>query len=708
MLFREIIIKDFLVFKDENRITFPPPEKNDSCLLLVLAPNSAGKTSIIRALEFLLYGRLRREMPPTADRLINKTYVQAAHPGAPLEAWVQATIEIEGQPRTIRRRIEATRTGTTSRARIILEETVHARRGDEFREDEGSIQRTLERLVPEPLFDYFYFQGETLAQQLIRGGGTEAIREGLATLLHQDKWQDAIETLDLVRRKLSSDLENLAAANQEYKRKSSDLEQIRKLIRDIQAEVEDWKTKEDKAQEDFDAAEDQIKALGTGQAHQAITNELNRKRSEAKAAENRCTQLNSNIAALVAESKGIPFYKAAFGPALKLLDQMQKENILPADVSDGFVSRLLHGSLCICGRRLTPEAEHSKERACIEEYRKRTLEVDLNSGLLTLLNQLDRNTRNNLHTRITTLRKEGEDLHRERGENILAQHDLQEAVKDLEAKRARSNIEAIVEQQAKQRAATNRLKEAAGKQEELQMQVKNLDFREKQVKRELDDMGRRGAGPHLHKLHAMRERANELQKLIEKSLIHLKSSFHTLLQRSVRKYYDKNVTDNSEAFIDPKTLLPSIRRNGELLPALGGGQSQMLALAHIISLAELRRNLHAQLDALGIKTGKLDDQSFFLDSIFAPCDPVYARIVAAFLPGKARQMMLLVARQQWYDEVRSEIEPHAQKVFLLKLHTNNPDRQPDEYTFQFKKRRYNLLANIPAKQEPFSIIEEAQ
>src|SRR5438105_4077491 len=102
MLFREIIIKDFLVFKDENSLTFPPPGKNDSCLLLVLAPNSAGKTSIIRALEFLLYGRLRREMPPSADRLINKTYIQAAKPGATLEAWVQATIEIEGQPRTIR------------------------------------------------------------------------------------------------------------------------------------------------------------------------------------------------------------------------------------------------------------------------------------------------------------------------------------------------------------------------------------------------------------------------------------------------------------------------------------------------------------------------------------------------------------------------------------------------------------------------------
>ena len=709
MLFRELLFQDFLVFKGENRLTFPLPVENNSCLILVLAPNSGGKTSVIRALEFLLYGRLRREMPHSADGLINKSLIQGTPIGTTHEAWVQAKIEINGHTHTIRRRIEATRTGASSfRSRIVLEQTVQAARGDKYVEDAGTIQRTLDRLVPQSLFDYFYFQGETLAQQLIQGVGNGAIREGLSTLLHQDKWEEAVATVDQVRRKLSNELESLAASDQQFKSKSSELEQVRKLMRECISEVNDWKLKEDEAQKAFDAAEEQIKALGTGEAHKAITGELNCKRLELKLAENRFTQLNSNLASTVAESKGISFYKPAFEPALKLLGQMHKENILPADVSDPFITRLLNSPLCICGRPLCPESEFSDERARIEEYRKRTLEIDLNAGLLTLLNQLEQNTRINFHSRLKTVRKEAEDLLRERGENLLAQHDLTDAIKDLESKRAKSNIEQIVEQQNKQRLAADRMKAARGKQEETKMQVKNLEFREKAVKRELDEMGRRGAGSQLQKLHAMRERANELQNLIETSLVHLKSSFHILLQRSVSKYYDNSVTDKSKAFIDPKTLLPSIRRNGEQLSSLGGGQSQMLALAHIISLAELRRDLHGDLDAIGIKAGKLDDQSFFLDSIFAPCDNVYARIVAGFLPGKARQMVLLVASQQWYDEIRLQVEPHAQKVFLLKLHTNNPDRTPEEYVFPFKRKRYNLLTQIPADQEPYSTIEEAK
>src|SRR5262249_54038686 len=152
-------------------------------------------------------------------------------------------------------------------------------------------------------------------------------------------------------------------------------------------------------------------------------------------------------------------------------------------------------------------------------------------------------------------------------------------------------------------------------------------MREQQIKRELNEMGGRGAGSQVQKLFAVRERANELQKLIEQSLEHLKGSFHQVLQESVCKYYDPNVTDSSSAIIDQNSLLPLIQRNGDVLHSLGGGQRQLLVLAHIISLAELRRNLHTQLDAIGIKTGKLDDQSFFLDSVFAPCDEVYAAIV---------------------------------------------------------------------------------
>ena len=43
MIFHELGFQDFLAFKGENRIIFPPPGENQSSLVLILAPNSGGK-----------------------------------------------------------------------------------------------------------------------------------------------------------------------------------------------------------------------------------------------------------------------------------------------------------------------------------------------------------------------------------------------------------------------------------------------------------------------------------------------------------------------------------------------------------------------------------------------------------------------------------------------------------------------------------------
>lgn len=706
MIVRELIFQDFISFKGRNRLSFPDG-KNAASLVLVLGPNNSGKTNIIRGLEFLLYGRLRREMPPDFDGFVNKAYMKTHKPTDGLyEGIVQATLDIAGHVRTIRRRVSVTKTGTTVRSKVHLEEIVHDQNGDRFTQDEGQIQRSLERLVPPSLFDYFYFQGESLAQQLVTGEGNPAIRDGLTTLLHQDKWKEAIQTVTATQRKLSNEIQNMSDANREYQEKDKSLEQIRASIREAQTELESAEEAEIKANRDFNAAEEQIRLLGTGESVKAITAQLEVTRAELKTTTGRFVKANSEIASLVGDSQGLPFFQKAFAPALAMLEQMQRDNLLPADIGEPFISRLLRGHKCICGRPVAPQDEYAAERQHIEEYRRLTMKMHISEGLLRLLNQLEKSTEENFNVRINGLRGQTEKLLAQRSDAIVREHELRQAEAELEEQRAKSNIEIIVEQQKKQRDSANRRVDAAAKKEAQNAKIRNLQFREAQLKRELADIGRRGAGPQLLRLERVRERAVRLEQMISQSLKHLKHSFHTVLQESVSRYYNPNVTDNSTAFVDSTSLLPSIRRGGDHVHTLGGGQRQMLVLAHIISLAELRRHLHAQLHELGITLGKLDDQSFFLDSIFGPCDPAYAATVARFLPDKARQMLLLLARQQWYEEIRHEIEPHVDRAYGIRLFSNNQDRRADEYIFPLGKRQVNLLTRIPANEEPYSIIEE--
>jgi len=706
MIFRELIFRNFLVFKGTNRIQFPSPDKHRSSLILVLAPNSGGKTTVIRALEFLIYGRLRRDMPATVEGLVNKAHFAELTPNDVIDSWVEAKVEIGERIATVRRRIAGRRTTSGGKATVVLEQIVHTPNGDAYKVDEGSIQRSLTHLVPESLFDYFYFQGETLAQQLLYGKTGNAIPQGLATLLHEDTWSDASDTVDKVIRKLSSVIQQQDSANADYKRKDVARSRIRDEARQAQLDLKAWQDREALAKSEFDAAEQSIRNLGGGQSDKRVNEELRSKRQQAQAAGSRFSHADTQVSVLIAESRGLPFYRSAFGPAWNQLEEMRRENILPADVSEGFVNRLLSSSRCICGRSLTPPDEFATERLCIEEYRKRTLAVDLNAGLLSLLNRLDSAIPANLLEQSEELNRQLKEALDVRREAIVAQSDLRQAIQDLEDKRTNSSVDAIVAEQSRQRSANEHMRAAASKLKELEVQLRSLDMREKAVKKEMEEIGRHGGAGQSASLFEARELANDLQSMIDKSLELLKQSFHRILQQSVEKYYNPKANDGSTAHIDPTTLLPQIWHNGKMLHVLGGGQGQLLVLAHIISLAELRRDLHAQLDSLGIKSGKLDDQSFFLDSIFAPCDHAYARDVAAFLPGKARQMVVLLAKQQWYDQIRRELEPHVNRAYGMRLHSNNQVRADDEYVFDFKGKRVKLFKRLSAADEAYVVIEE--
>jgi hypothetical protein len=196
MLFSQIQIHNFLTFKGTNTLEFPDPELTDHALLLVLAANTAGKTSIIRALRFLFCDDPLNH-PNELDKLINDGAAAEASANDTVNGWVQVKVYSSKGLRTIRRRIETrcTAPGFLKVKNKVLEEERHGRSGDSFVTDEGEIQRALSLMVPPELFDYFFFEGEELAARLVGGKSSHGIRDGLATLIQDHPWGEAVDSV---------------------------------------------------------------------------------------------------------------------------------------------------------------------------------------------------------------------------------------------------------------------------------------------------------------------------------------------------------------------------------------------------------------------------------------------------------------------------------------------------------------------------------
>jgi len=709
MLFKQLQIANFLSFKGINSFDFPDPETNKHALMLILAPNTAGKTNIIRALRFLFCGDTLGHSSDQ-QKLINDAAVAEATKGQTIEAWVQARLIYRDRERTIRRRLtcKLLPTGILTHRETVLEEEQHERRGDVFVSDQGEIQRALNLMVPEELFDYFFFEGETLANHLIDGRDTKGIREGLATLIHEHEWDHAILSVRAVHAQMGKDLKKLAEANKEYQAIVSRLASNDEQLESVRARRESALLEDEKASVEYDACETAIRNLSQGKSFETLSQKLASARNELKSKTKQHQDAEREIGRLIGASQGLPFFKNAHAPAMKQLQVMRDENLLPADVSEGFVNRLLDwpkSKNCICGRSLDPSS-HKSERECVEEYRDRTMAVDLNQALLSLLNSLEETSQLGFKTRSDNSIKKLSVLLDQRDKDLITITDLEARISGLEDERERLNVEEIQRLQIAQRKASVVQQEAKGKLSEIGIQIRLLENKRNELNAEIKSLRRVGAGAQIAALLAEQTRASELIEFIEVARRAVRQAFHSQLQSFVSQYYDSVAPDGSTAWVDPHTLLPAIRVGGELRRNIGGAQRQLLVLSHIVSLSQLRKWLHDQLNAIHLAPGRIDDHCFVLDSVFGPTADEFRERCAEFLVGKSRQIIVLVANQQWDQVVRSRLEKAANKVYRLVRHTPKQGINPADRTMIFKQKTFEVFANIPPDFKAFTEAKE--
>ncbi len=707
MLFNELIIKDFLSFKGLNKIKFPTVNKNESSLILILAANNSGKTNILRALRFLLYGDLLG-LQQEKHKLINSNARNEAK--SEIQAFVEATINFDNKLLTFRRTIYAIKSGTNCNVnKVVLGTIIHESRGDKFYVDEGRIQRNIELLVPRELFDYFYFQGEELAKQLMEGSNRSGISSGIYELLHLDDWKRAAENVALVKQKYLTELKALESSNKEYKRVLDSYEQFLASQKNLEDNLIKAQSSEKLIEERLNTISYELIQISEGQPNQQRTDLLRKCQSEEQNINREIDNLDMQICKAIGDSKGIVFLSEAFDSVSIVLKKMQDENLLPADITDGFVERLLKKEICICGRSLHADCDQ-EARSHVEEYRNKALSEELNSGLLNLLNNLEANAKYGYLKKIASIRDALNSDSDKRRNCIVKQHDLKQRISELVKELSDPRLGEIARLVKEQKELSSQKEQTRNRIFQL---VRDLNIAKKKVADLSIELKKLSAKSNMKEEQTIQQchlYAKNLEEIIKRSIESLKHSFYEIMQASVSECYNSVVTDDTKASIHRETLLPSIvSPQGEIVKTIGGGQRQLLVMTHIISLCQLRKELHRQLNDFGIHVGKLDDQSFFFDSIFAPTDDEYSKRIAQLLYGKARQVLLLLASQQWHDNIRNVVEPQVDKLYRIVLNTAKTDLKEEDYVVKFKNKRIpliNLLNHNQSNDGAFSQIEE--
>lgn len=711
MILRELTLSHFLVFHGEQTLSFP--SDNDVNVTLILANNNTGKTSLIRALKFLFYGSKALALNSVSGRpsaIINERAAHETPQGDDIEGFVDLSFSLGDQTYRFRRSVSATQTrdGLDRGDEKLTEFIMGEHRVEEHPDDHhGTLDSKLRAWMPRALFDAFYFQGEPMDGKMLEG--VVGMHQVLTGFLHIDKWEEAAEALAKVQQDYERQLQNIASASQEYQRKLTSAQGTEKRLAETKAQVAKFTLEI----QDMTAREavlsEELKALGNTDEYDRLVQHKSDLRTRIQKLEDEIDRAHERLGQIIEASQGAPFLLSAVEPARRVLRELEKNNVLPADISEGFVLRILKEKACVCGR---VHDEGSREHW--EHYLKTTLSTKLSHRFLDVLNrvsegskrgpvELAAQTRRDLTETQAKIERCKKDLQSARQEFDGVDERIRQSPHANQKERIAATLEAL-------RVASSRLQNAQREKGIAEGLINNLTLTANRLRKEAEMAKPRGkAAAQIDEVEHAIKLTEFLREFISDYRISLRKRFHEQAQALVSALYDPHAVDRTRARVDPNSFLPQIvNQEGKPQSLVGGGQQTLLSLAYVSALAQLRKGIHETMRELNLYLGKADDQSFMVDSPFAATDPNYVRAIASFLTGGARQVIILMARQQW-DQAAQHLLPKASKVYALRLHSKLSELtnlHEEDFDFAVGKKTHRLIAPVADVKQRYTEIME--
>lgn len=694
MLIHYLEFNNFLPFHGVHRIDFPIERNTDQPFTLILSPTSTGKTTTIRALRYLLYGRYNDVPIGVSHTLINHEAKKKCAQGERAECWVRAKITLGPEKELwFQRRISAARTGEGmggfAQREHVLEQIRKEKSGTVAKPDDGEIAKAIERYAPETLFNLFIFAGEPGEGRIDptkQGTGLDAELKEIFRLF---AWDKAREQLIRVRSSYETAMNQIDERTQEVSDAWRRYETAKHLAEQWETKIAAAKERKAELEAEIEVAEDTLSAVGPkGQEAENLQQELKKAEADRLAIVTQIERARIEISEAITSTRGKIWLTQKFDTIAQFLPQKEPP---PLPVPLKTLNQLLDDQSCLCGRPL--DKDSSKHRKIIEKLIARLQRTDGSERLSLMLEHFCDNPKSDWRRQAThaaaTIRNKVDELDR----LTLLQRDLITRVEQYAKKVDEVSINAAYN-------AKRTLKE-------LKLELENIITDKGRAEIELaaqanqvstaraDYSKKRQSLPSAQRDIANRNerciaRIERLLELLRQTQEELRRYLRSGLQEKISTYFDPASANGSHAIIGP-SLAPQIHRDGVRITALGGGEKQMLELGYVVALAEIYHEISEAFKKHGLALNASPHLAIVADAPFSNTADTFNNQIIDFLSKcSARQKILLMHTTQW-DAVKDRLEPLVSTVFGYKLHSPSPPENEEEFHLNIRGREICLL-----------------
>lgn len=624
--FETLHLKDWMAYREEE-IAFSDIQQGEN-LVTIHGKNGYGKTSLLRALEFLFHDPFGRE--EHFEQWHDKA--SEADEGS-ME--VAMTFTYRDQQFKLIREVEfyPHMHGTTTAEEPSLK-LINVDEGKE----ENQAQDKIDLMIPAESRQFVFFDGAEIqryAQKQHRDGVRDAIERVLGI--------PAVRNLEYDLDKLTEDLEDEQKEIGILKAEQGELVQEIDDLQDEREKYEAQKTdKQEKLENTVQAAQELEQEMQEVEAGRAKKEKLQEKKRRLATLEEQCDEISDRIDQFLSEA---PLHMLK-EPLAQIVQegQAQHEDGQPSRHGEykqqkDFLESLLNEENCVCDRPLTEDAR-SKIQAEIDRLSDLTDHTPDTSDSLFTITEL-----NQLAGRLESLRNREEDPQELMDRRATLDEEIVEMKTEIRnLKRGlKEHPDVDVREQMRQRD------EIAQRKADLENDIENLEANIERVSKKIDEKQRR-----LDEVTANTEGGERVTRTLQETRT-LHTAVETFVDRLVdakRETIEENTSDiftritnkpleYAGVTVNEDYTLEVYRNDGTTVDNddLSSGEKEVLAYSFITAL-----NLSSP-----------DPAPFVMDTPFGHLDTTHRDRLLDSLPELDVQVILLATDRDLPDEERERI-----------------------------------------------------
>lgn len=665
MRLKNLILKNWRCFQGTQRIDFA--NRDNSNVTVIVGQNGSGKTAILNAFTWCLFGETTTGFRRTTD-LFNHSALANLQLGQ--SETMEVTLEFEHSEFHYKAHRSQEAFLQQANATPTLSETqfrATRRQGG----TEAITQEDIHSILPAELHPFFFFPAENIGKDFDRDD-TAAIRASMSNavdiLLGIKRYEMA---LDVISAGLSR---HLKLRNNHSQSNPVEIEERTNRLR------ESWENKNErrkklpeliKQQEDIcDGLETQLAA---SREHQENLYELRSTRKQIEDLEQVVQNATSQQTEIINSSSVILFGGELFIDAREVLDTAYKNNQIPPKVSAGLLEEMLDRERCICGKTIGDE-----ERERLQKLRSQTVEdyvAEVASNLrgrVPFLAQSDGHPRD--HKAATEFNEQVQIA-------LGAETELRNLKKHVsEMLRDQPELESHVDQ------------------DKTQLAWKNAQIRLTNLKNELDNLGKELPELERTKMEAEREYHKALKRLdhgrkigeareilsnVEATLSQIQKALRDAsrqdVERAMNQFYSKLLLKNYRIKLNDDFTYEVEDINTNRIVGASSSEIALATFAFVGALAGLMPT-YANLDRLLPKEGEPSPGSLsadktraypvVLDAPYSPFGEDYSSRFSEQLPDLLPQSVIIIRADQ-IQYIESMIKAkRVGNAYVLRLHSN--------------------------------------